>query len=193
MGLEEAIDLKIKILDVYGDSALVINQIKGEWETRHLGLIPYRDYARRLLTFFNKVEFHHIPCEENQMADALATSASMYQVKFPNEATQITIMRLDRSSHVFTVEVVTDDKPWFYDIKVFLQKQEYPLGASSKDRRTLKRLSDNFFLTGDVLYNRNFDMVLLRCMDRHEENLLIQEIHEGSFGTRANGHAMTRY
>ena len=30
MGLEEAIDLKIKILDVYGDSALVINQIKGE-------------------------------------------------------------------------------------------------------------------------------------------------------------------
>ena len=28
MGLEEAIDLRIKILDVYGDSALVINHIK---------------------------------------------------------------------------------------------------------------------------------------------------------------------
>ena len=28
MGLEEAIDLRIKILDVYGDLALVINQIK---------------------------------------------------------------------------------------------------------------------------------------------------------------------
>ena len=28
MGLEEAIDLKIKYLDVYGDSTLVINQIK---------------------------------------------------------------------------------------------------------------------------------------------------------------------
>lgn len=28
MGLEEAIDMRIKILDVYGDSALVINQIK---------------------------------------------------------------------------------------------------------------------------------------------------------------------
>ena len=36
MGLEEAIDLRIKILDVYGDSTLVINQIKGEWDTRHL-------------------------------------------------------------------------------------------------------------------------------------------------------------
>ena len=28
MGLKEAIDLRIKILDVYGDSALVINQFK---------------------------------------------------------------------------------------------------------------------------------------------------------------------
>ena len=55
MGLEEAIDLRIKILDVYSDPALVINQIKGEWDTRHPGLIPYKDYARRLLPFFNKV------------------------------------------------------------------------------------------------------------------------------------------
>ena len=85
MGLEEAIDLRIKILDVYGDSALVVNQIKGEWDTRHPGLIPYKDYARKLLPFFNKVEFHHIPREENQMADALETLASMYQVNTWND------------------------------------------------------------------------------------------------------------
>ena len=30
MGLEEAIDFKVKNLDVYGDSSLVINQIKGD-------------------------------------------------------------------------------------------------------------------------------------------------------------------
>ncbi|XP_058768815.1 uncharacterized protein LOC131642597 [Vicia villosa] len=96
------------------------SHIKGEWETRHPGLIPYRDYARRLLTFFNKVEFHHIPREENQMADALVTLASMYQVKFPNEAPQIRIMRLDRPSHVFAAEIITDDKPWFYNINIFL-------------------------------------------------------------------------
>ena len=30
MGLEEAIDLRIKYLDVYGDSTLVMNQNKGE-------------------------------------------------------------------------------------------------------------------------------------------------------------------
>ena len=80
MGLEEAIDLRIKYLDVYEDSSLVINQIKGEWDTRQPGLIPYKDYARRLLPFFDKVEFHCIPWEENNMADALATLSSMIVV-----------------------------------------------------------------------------------------------------------------
>jgi len=45
MGIEEAIDLRIKNLDIYGDSALVINQIKGKWETHHPGLVPYKDYV----------------------------------------------------------------------------------------------------------------------------------------------------
>ncbi|XP_050908548.1 uncharacterized protein LOC127122218 [Lathyrus oleraceus] len=79
-GMEESIDTRIKFLEVFGDSTLVINQIKGEWETRHLCLIPYRDYARSLSTFFTKVEFHHIPRDENQIAYALATLSSMYQV-----------------------------------------------------------------------------------------------------------------
>ena len=34
MGLRAAIDLRIKFLSVFGDSALVISQIKGEWDMR---------------------------------------------------------------------------------------------------------------------------------------------------------------
>ena len=41
LGLRAAIDLRIKFLKVYGDSALVISQIKGEWDTKHSNLIPY--------------------------------------------------------------------------------------------------------------------------------------------------------
>ena len=42
-GLKAAIDWRIKFLSVYGDSALVISQIKGEWDTKHPNLIPYRE------------------------------------------------------------------------------------------------------------------------------------------------------
>ncbi|XP_050895716.1 uncharacterized protein LOC127102387 [Lathyrus oleraceus] len=40
--IKVAVDLRIKILEVYGDSTLVIYQIKGERETRNAKLIPYR-------------------------------------------------------------------------------------------------------------------------------------------------------
>ena len=45
---------------------------------------------------------------------------------------------------------------------------------------------------GDDPNRKTFDMVLLRCVDRHEEDLLMTEVHEGSFGTHSNGHAMAK-
>ena len=35
-------------------------------------------------------------------------------------------------------------------------------------------------------------MVLLRCVDAREAEQMLVEVHEGSFGTHANGHAMAR-
>ena len=45
-------------------------------------------------------------------------------------------------------------------------------------------------MSGSILYKRNHDMTLLRCVDAKEVNHMIEEVHEGSFGTHANGHAM---
>jgi ribonuclease HI len=192
MGLEAAIDLKIKILEVYGDSALVIYQVKGEWETRHPKLIPYRAHVVELMKHFDEITFHHIAREENQVADALATLSSMYKVKFHNEAPIIRIDRKDEPAVCVMDEGGHDSKPWFYDIKHYLETQEYPENASSNDKKTLRRLASQFFLNGNVLYKRNYDMVLLRCVDKGEADMLIKEIHEGSFGTHASGHAMAR-
>ena len=33
-------------------------------------------------------------------------------------------------------------------------------------------------------------MVFLRCMDRYKADMLMHEIHKGSFVTHANGHSM---
>ena len=126
------------------------------------------------------------------MADALETLASMYQVNTWNDIPRIIVRRLDRPAHVFTIEEVANEKPWYYDIEHFLQTQEYQISASNKDRNTLRRLAGNFFLNENVLYKINYDMVLLRCMDRHEADMLVHEIHEGSFGTHANGHSMAK-
>ena len=52
MGIRAAIDFKVKSLKIYGDSALVIHQIRGEWETRDYKLIPYQAYIKRLFGIF---------------------------------------------------------------------------------------------------------------------------------------------
>ncbi|XP_050889565.1 uncharacterized protein LOC127094835 [Lathyrus oleraceus] len=138
LGLEEAIDMRIKFLKVFSDSTLVINQIKGEWETHHPGLIPYIDYVRRLSIFFTKVEFNRIPRDENQIEDALATLSSMYRLNLHREVPSILIQARDKSAYIINVEVVPKEKPCFYNIMCFLEKQEYLFGASNRDTKTLR-------------------------------------------------------
>ena len=49
LGIQAEIDFKVKLLKVYGDSALVIHQLRGEWETRDHKLIPYQAYIWKLI------------------------------------------------------------------------------------------------------------------------------------------------
>ncbi|KAA3483257.1 reverse transcriptase [Gossypium australe] len=80
MGICAAIECKIKVLEVYGDSTLVIYQLKSEWKTRDPKLIEYRSLVLELIKEFDDITFCYLPQDENQMADALATLASMIKV-----------------------------------------------------------------------------------------------------------------
>ncbi|XP_050877510.1 uncharacterized protein LOC127081280 [Lathyrus oleraceus] len=191
-GLEAAIDLRIKILEVYRDSSLVISQVKGDWDTRDNKLIPYEEHIRKLKPYFDEISFHHIPREENQLADVLAMLASMFKVKWKNEAPAIHIGHLNEPAHCLAAETDPDGKPRFYDIKIFLEKQQYPEGIYITDKKALRRLSSEFFLNGDVLYKRNYNSVLIICVDRHKASTIIKSIHEGCEGVHAKGPAMSK-
>lgn len=63
-GIEVSIDLRINTLEVYGDLALVINQIKGDWKARDHKLIPYDEHVLKLIPYFYEITFHHIPRDD---------------------------------------------------------------------------------------------------------------------------------
>jgi len=192
IGIRAAIELRVKLLEVYGDSALVIHQIKGEWETRDKKLIPYQAYIKGLVEYFDTITFHHIPREDNQLADALATLSSMFELNQEGELPTIKMKSHEQPAYCNFVKEEPDGKPWYFDIKRYLKSQEYPEAASENDKRMLRRLASNFVLDGDVLYKRNRDMVLLRCVSDKEAKQILEEIHEGTFGTHMNGHSMAR-
>ncbi|XP_052725995.1 uncharacterized protein LOC128194433 [Vigna angularis] len=192
MGIRATIEFKVKILEVYGDSALVINQLKGEWETRDTKLIPYQAYIKGLMECFDIITFNHIPREDNQLADALATLSSMFEVDPNTELPVIEMKSHAEPAYCQFIKEEVDGKPWYFDIKHYLKTREYLEKASENDKRSLRRLAGSFILSGDILYKRNHDMILLKCVDTKEAELILKEVHEGTFGTHMNGHSMAR-
>ncbi|XP_054778628.1 uncharacterized protein LOC129286642 [Prosopis cineraria] len=81
---------------------------------------------------------------------------------------------------------------WFLDIKGYIKSGEYPLEAMENDKKTIRHMAMNFFLSGDVLYKRTFDDTLLRCVDSGDARKILEEIYEGICGTHAYGHTMAK-
>lgn len=68
LGLEMAVDIKQLHLRVFGDSKLVINQITGIYEVKKPALLPYVNYAKRLMGWLGDVEIEHVTRRENKQA-----------------------------------------------------------------------------------------------------------------------------
>ncbi|KAA3473085.1 reverse transcriptase [Gossypium australe] len=122
--IKEAIERKIKVLEVYGDSTLLIYQLKGESEMRDPRLIYYQKLVLELIKEFDDITFYYLSRDENQMADALATG---------------------------------------------------------NDKKTLRRLANEYVLDGEILYKRRKDQVLRRCVDVVEAKKILEEVHEGVY------------
>ena len=88
-------------------------------------------------------------------------------------------LRLETFQHTvcveecMNVEAEIDNKPWYYDIKRFIQDREYPPRATKNEKKYVRRMAFQFFLSGEVLYKRTHDATLLRCVDAEEANRLI--------------------
>ncbi|KAG8492543.1 hypothetical protein CXB51_009741 [Gossypium anomalum] len=114
MGLRAAIERGIRTLEVYKDSALVIYQLRGEWETRDPKLINYQKVVLGLLEEFDDITFNYIPRNENQMADALATLASMIGVNKEEEMRSIQMSIFEAPATCCNIEEEErDDNPWY--------------------------------------------------------------------------------
>lgn len=74
-GMRRASELGIRQLKVFGDSKLVIEQMKGAWRVRAEGLRALHLEARALARTFDSVTFEHVRRAGNAEADRLANVA----------------------------------------------------------------------------------------------------------------------
>ncbi|KAK5771816.1 hypothetical protein PVK06_048060 [Gossypium arboreum] len=111
MGLRAAIERNVKTLEVYGDSALVIYQIRGDWEVRDSKLIKYSDLVAELIKEFKEITFHYFPREENQLDDTLATLASMFKASKEAKIMPLKMSIYEVPAHCCSIKKEADGRP----------------------------------------------------------------------------------
>ncbi|HVT22048.1 MAG TPA: bifunctional RNase H/acid phosphatase [Mycobacteriales bacterium] len=74
-GLEAAVDLGARDVEVRMDSKLVVMQMSGEWKVKHPDMQVLARQAAALVRSLRHVHFQHIPREMNSHADRLANEA----------------------------------------------------------------------------------------------------------------------
>ncbi|RVW13462.1 Retrovirus-related Pol polyprotein from transposon 17.6 [Vitis vinifera] len=177
LGLETALVLDIRQMEVFGDSNLVLRQIQGDWKTRDVKLRPYHAYLELLVARFDDLRYVHLPRAQNRFADALATLAS--SVDIPINVVIRPLLIESRSAPAYCCLIgeteVQDDLPWYHDIYQFLRSGTYPEVATTKDRRALRHLATRFVICGDTLYRRSADGMLLLCLDRASADRVMRE------------------
>jgi hypothetical protein len=180
-------------LDVFGDSLLIVSQTNGEWQAWDPKLIPYQRYISQLIPKFKYVTFTYTPRAHNNFADVLAILASLIQLLEGDDVQPLWIETHGVPAYCvcieecMSVEAEPDDKPWYHDIKCFVQNREYPAEATENEKKYICKMALQFFLSGEVLYKWTHDATLLRCVDVEEANQLIDGMHSGLMGAHANG------
>ena len=64
---------------------------------------------------------------------------------------------------------------------------------SDRDKkRTIRRLANGFFLSGEILYKRTLDLNLLRRVNTQEEETIMNEVHSGVGVPHINGYVLAK-
>ncbi|XP_075103421.1 uncharacterized protein LOC142178007 [Nicotiana tabacum] len=132
MGMNMADDLDVEELLIMGDSDLIIRQAQGEWEIRDIKLIPYMQHVKDLSKRLKFVEFKYIPRVHNELADTLATLASMLPYPGNVHIDPLEIQVRERHDYCNIVEIELDVQPSYHNIKRMSTVEDKPFGVKDE-------------------------------------------------------------
>ncbi|XP_070035445.1 uncharacterized protein [Nicotiana tomentosiformis] len=94
------------------------------------------------------VEFRHIPRIHNEIADALATLASMLHHPEKTYVDPLHIQICDQHAYCNVVEEEPDGEPWFHDVKEYIKSGVYPViitdNAANLNSHLMKEVCQQF-------------------------------------------------
>ena len=189
-----AVELGVKRLYVYGDSALVINQLNKEWDTTHEKMDLYYKEIRRWESNFYCMEYIHVVRDKNQAADALSKIGSsraqilqgvfVQDIHTPSVKTDLVDKPPNETLLVGNDTPTTSGNDWRAPFVKYLSD-----GSGFQDKtenECLIRRAKNYILVDGKLMRKNASSeVLLKCITQEDGIKLLDDIHAGSCGNHA--------
>jgi ribonuclease HI len=195
-GLRIATSLGIKWLLVYGDSAVVINQVNKDWDCTKDNMDAYCAEVQKLEKNFQELEILHILRDSNVAVDVF-TKLGSDRAKVPpdvfvEELPSPSIKQPNKITPeppTSTTQNMVITRSWTQHFIDYIRENKLP---SNKEEATrIIRRSKNYVIVGDSLYRRAASSgVLLKCVLRKKEKKTLDEIHSGCCGNHATSRTL---
>jgi ribonuclease HI len=197
-GLHLAASLSIKQLLVYGDSAVVINQVNKSWDRNKENMDAYCLEVCKLENKFYGLEFHYVVYDNNIAADVLSKLGStraqvpagvfvheLHAPSIPEPAPTTT----DPAHSLAGQKVMMIDVDWRQPFIDYIREQKVLSDKNLAEQ--LIRRAKSYVLVGDKLYRRGATSgVLMKCVPREEGKDILEEIHKGVCGNHASSRTL---
>ncbi|XP_074277586.1 uncharacterized protein LOC141601220 [Silene latifolia] len=194
LGLQMAIEIGVRDMDIYGDSELVVNQVLGEYEVKKEDLIPYHQQALQLPNQFDDIHVGHVPRSANMLADALANLAATLALG-AEESMQVPVCNRwavsvpEEEENVDATNMIcvntADEDDWRQPIIDFLDHKKLP--DDPRHKVEIRRRAPKFIHYKGTFYRRSFSGQWLRCLSKDEAAEAMHEAHSGICGARQSG------
>ncbi|XP_017224963.1 uncharacterized protein LOC108201178 [Daucus carota subsp. sativus] len=196
VGLTTAKDMKVKHIDIYCDSLLIVNQINGSYEAKDPKMLTYLDMIKKLQLSFDTFNIQQVPRESNTQADALAGLGSVLKNTGITSIPIVHIMqpaslRMKEQLALCVDNMQTDDvtENWMQPFKNYLQHGTLP--ANTNEARILRMKASRFTLVDDVLFKKSITGLLQRCLRKQETDMVLRDLHDGECGNHTSGRSLS--
>ncbi|KAG9446928.1 hypothetical protein H6P81_013056 [Aristolochia fimbriata] len=190
LGLGMAVEMQIPQLHIYGDSALVIKQLTGEFETswRTSGpnpgsITPFRpslrEWASRRISRHRSQSGTIRPAANRNPHLRTLGNSSPTEDGTEEEQTE----KIEESFPISASQ--NEVRDWREPIANFLRHDTLPVDL--RERVQIRRAAPKYAFIHDILYRRSYEGLLLRCLSKEEGLQVLKETHSGICGAHQAG------
>ncbi|GJU56929.1 reverse transcriptase domain-containing protein [Tanacetum coccineum] len=188
-GLELAIKMEVRHLQVFSDSLLVTKHVKGSYKAREESMKRYLTKVLHLQENFERFSITQVPRSRNRHADALSKLASS---SFAHLTKKVLVKVIQcRSTEATAINVINESEvTWMSAIVEYLKDGKLPDDPIAARRIRIK--APQYSLKSGILYRKGYLAPWLRCIGPNQAQYILQEVHFGSCGTHAEARTIAQ-